>query len=189
MNIPANGEPGGHYGSILFRGVPPSTGPSSGVGISGRVGSVVLVEVSGKTQKTGSIESFTGPGSFLSHGPANFTFKVKNTGNTHFNPDGKITLTGPFIGTIVVPFESRIVFPDYDRTFTASWGNFYGFGPITANLNINIPDSGAQSATLTFFMFPWQETAGVIVVLLILWFGGRKIKKSFKIVRVKENHS
>lgn len=185
INVPANGEPGGHYGSILFRGIPPAGGPSSGIGISGRVGSVALVEVSGKTSKTGGIEEFSGPSSYVSHGPVNFTFKVKNTGNTHFDPAGKITLTGPFIGAIDVPFDSRIVFPSHDRTFTASWGVRYGFGPITASLNINIPDSGAQSATLTFFMFPWQEAAGVIVALIILWFGTRTVRKNFKIVRVK----
>jgi hypothetical protein len=185
IDIPANGEPGGHYGAILFRGIPPSGTPSSGVGISGRVGSVVLVNVPGKTFQTGSIEFFSGPDSFVAHGPVNFTFKVKNTGNTHFDPQGKITLTGPFIGTINVPFDPRIVFPGHNRTFTTSWGNYYGFGPITASLNINIPDSGAQSATLTFFMFPWQEAIGLIAVLLALWFGSRTIRKNFKIVRVK----
>lgn len=186
INIPANGEPGGHYGALLFRSIPPAGGAASGVGISGRVGSVVLVNVPGQTSAIGNIENFSGPNSFISHGPVSFSFKIKNTGNTHFEPQGNITLTGPFTSKIEVPFNSRIVFPGHDRTFTAIWDNKYGFGPITANLNINIGDSGAQSSSLSFFMFPWQETIAAIAALCIIWFGWHSIKKKFKIVRVKE---
>ncbi|MGC9610984.1 MAG: hypothetical protein ABSE68_02075 [Minisyncoccia bacterium] len=186
INVPENGEPGGHYGAILFRSIPPAGGAVSGVGISGRVGSVVLVNVPGQTSAIGAIENFVGPDSFVSHGPVNFSFKIKNTGNTHFEPKGNIILTGPFMGKIEVPFDSRIVFPDHDRTFTAVWDNKYGFGPITANLNITIGDSGAQSSSLTFFMFPWQEALVVIAMLCLIWFGWRSMKKKFRIVRVKE---
>ncbi len=184
VSVPANGEPGGHYGAILFRSAAPSGATESGVGISGRIGSVFLVNVPGKTSKTGFISDFTGPASFITRGPVDFSFKINNTGNTHFDPDSKITLTGLFIGKVEVPFESRVVFPGHDRTFKASWPIRYVFGPVTANLNTNIPDSGAQSASLTFFVFPWQEAAGIIVIFLIIWFSSRSIKKKFKIVRV-----
>lgn len=184
VSVPINGEPGGHYGAILFRSMAPSGATESGVGISGRIGSVFLVDVPGETSKTGSISDFTGPTSFIARGPVDFSFKVNNTGNTHFDPEGKITLTGPFIGKVEVPFESRVVFPNHGRTFKASWPIRYVFGPITANLNINIPDSGAQSASLTFFIFPYQEATGIIAILLIIWFGSRFIKRKFKIVRV-----
>ncbi len=187
ITVPQNGEPGGHYGAILFRGLTVTGNPaSSGVGISGRVGSVVLVNVPGASYATGNIADFTGPGSYLSHGPAAFSFTVNNTGNTHFNPEGQITLTGPLFGTAVVPFESGIVFPGYDRTFTAALPSRYLFGPFTATLSLNIPQSGVQTATLHFFAFPWQEAAGLIVLLVILLFVLHKIKKNFKIVRVQK---
>src|SRR5665213_367988 len=91
ITIPVNGEPCGHYGAILFRGLSVTT-TTSGVGISGRVGSVILVNVPGDSHATGNIADFTGPSSYISHGPFQFSFTVNNTGNTHFTPQGDVTL-------------------------------------------------------------------------------------------------
>ncbi len=182
--VPANGEPGGHYGAILFRDVPPEGGPASGVGISGRIGSVVLVEVPGKTSKTGELVSFTGP-SYVDHGPVNMEFVVKNTGNTHFDPQGTITASGLLVGKTNISYEPRVVFPGRERTFKAIWDTKYLFGPITVTAAINMPDGGAQVKTFSFFAFPWQEASVVFGVLIVLWLFVRSFKKKFKIVRVK----
>ena len=185
ITVPTGGgEPGSHYGVILFRGIPVAGTPSNGIGISGRVGSVVLATVPGDAVKTGLIESFTGPGSFLARGPVDFTFKVKNTGNSHFEPQGKITLSGPLVKTTDLSFEPRIVFPGHNRTFKAKWDTRYGFGPITATLNIMVPDSGSQNATLTFFMFPWQEALGFLALVFIIGFFWRMFRKNFRIVKI-----
>ncbi len=183
--IPKDGEPGGHYGAILFRAIQPTNGTStqSGVGVSGRVGSVILVEVPGATQKTGELYNFTGP-SYMSHGPVTFTFHVKDTGNTHFDPTGAVTVSGWFMADAVLPFESRVVFPGYSRTFTATWPSRYAFGPLTAKVEVQMPDGGTQVATLSFFAFPWQEGLIVVVGLSALWFVARFFKRKFKIVKV-----
>jgi hypothetical protein len=184
ITVPSNGEPGGHYGAILFRGLSASsTGP--GVGISGRVGTVILLNVPGASDTTGTIASFTGPAGYASHGPFAFSFTMNNTGNTHFTPQGQVTLSGPLFGSAVIPFTPGIVFPGYDRTFTATWPGRYAFGPLTATVSLNIPNGGTLTQTVTFFAFPWQETVGVILILLVLYFIFRGWKKNFKIVRVK----
>lgn len=183
--VPANGEPGGHYGAILFRGVPPAGGAQNGVGISGRIGSVVLVEVSGKTTKTGKLTNFTGP-SYISHGPVEFSFVVQNTGNTHFDPQGTVTATGPFIKDTKIPYEPRIIFPGRERTFKALWDVKYLFGPITVTAAINMPDGGAEVKTVSFFAFPWQEALAVLgLIILLLWIRNT-FKSKFKLVRVKD---
>ena len=185
ITVPANGEPGGHYGAILFRGLSASS-TDTGVGISGRVGTVILLNVPGASYATGDIASFAGPAAYISHGPFNFSFTVNNTGNTHFTPTGQVTLTGPLFGKVVLPFTPGIVFPGYDRTFTASWPGRYAFGPLTATVALTIPDNTSTvTQTITFFAFPWQETLIVLVVLLVLYFIFRGWKKNFKIVRVK----
>lgn len=185
ITVPADGEPGGHYGAILFRGLS-ATSTGAGVGISGRVGSVVLLNVPGGSSATGNIASFTGPAAYTSHGPLNFSFTVNNTGNTHFTPQGQITLSGPFFGSTVIPFTPGIVFPGYDRTFTASWPGRYAFGPLTATLSLTMPNNTSTVVqSITFFMFPWQETLIVLVVLILLYLIFRTWKKNFKIVRVK----
>ncbi len=185
ITVPADGEPGGHYGAILFSGLPASS-TTSGVGISGRVGTVILLNVPGASYATGNIASFAGPAEYVSHGPFNFSFTVNNTGNTHFTPTGQVTLSGPLFGKEVLPFTSGIVFPGYDRTFTANWPGRYAFGPLTAVLSLTIPDNTSTvTQTITFFAFPWQETLIVLLVLIVLYFIFRAWKKNFKIVRVK----
>ncbi len=185
INVPLDGEPGGHYGAILFRGLPASS-TTPGVGISGRVGSVVLLNVPGDSYATGNVASFAGPAAYVSHGPFTFTFTVNNTGNTHFTPTGQVTLSGPLFGNATLPFNSGIVFPGFDRTFTASWPGRYAFGPITATLSITIPNNTSTIVqTITFFAFPWEEALGILIVLLVLYFIFRTWKKNFKIVRVK----
>ena len=186
ITVPANGEPGGHYGAILFRGLSVVTS-TSGVGLSGRVGSVVLVNVPGASFATGKIDSFTmGSSSYASHGPFSFSFTVENNGNTHFSPTGQVTLSGPLFPTTVIPFNSGIIFPGFNRVFSASWPGRYAFGPITATLSLNIPDSGTQTAVISFFAFPWQEAVGllILIILVVLFFG--TFAKNFKIVRVKK---
>jgi hypothetical protein len=182
VNVPANAEPGGHYGSILFRGI---SGPNGGVGISGRVGTVMLIEVPGATVKTGKIDSFTGPASYVSHGPFSFTAKLENTGNTHFNPESSISIKGPFYPEKSVAIEPRIVFPGHTRTFEAQVAGRYAFGPLTATLTSSMP-GGAVTKTITFFAFPWQEALAVVAFGLLVWFGLGNLKKKFRIVRVKK---
>lgn len=183
VNIPENGEPGGHYGAILFRAIPPPGGEGGIMAISGRVGSVLLVEVPGETVKTGEISEFTGP-SYMSRGPTEFIFKVKNTGNTHYFPEGKIVVDGIFAKRTELDFESRVVFPGYSRTYKAVWPVRYAFGPITATALINIPDSGSRQASFTLFAFPWQEGSAVLALIILIWLGSRVFRKKFKIVRV-----
>jgi hypothetical protein len=185
ITVPANGEPGGHYGAILFRGLQASS-TGSGVGISGRVGTVILLNVPGASYATGNIASFAGPAAYVSHGPFSFSFTVNNTGNTHFTPQGQVTITGPLFGKTVLPFTPGIVFPGFDRTFTATWPGYYAFGPLTATVALTIPgNTSTVMETITFFAFPWQETLIVLVVLIVLYLIFRGWKKNFKIVRVK----
>lgn len=180
--VPENAQPGGHYAAILFRGLSPSETQGSGVGISGRVGSVVLVEVSGETSKTGFIEEVMAK-KFISRGPLKIDFKVKNTGNTHFSPDGKITVSGLFQNKELT-WEPRVVFPGYDRTFKAIWDNRYFFGPLTVKIMAQIPDGEALIVdSFTVWAFPWQEALIIIVVLGVLVLLFRFFKKRFKIVR------
>ncbi len=186
VSVPQNGEPGGHYGAILFRALSSPGGAGSGVGISGRVGSVMLVEVPGETKKTGIIEEFSGPSSYVSHGPLNFTAKIRNTGNTHFNPEGGVMLRGPLFPEETINFEPRIVFPDHNRTFSVSWPHRYAVGPMTATLTVKIPGGVEEVKTIKFFVFPWQEAVGILLILLLAWFGIRGFAKNFKLVRVRK---
>jgi hypothetical protein len=186
ITVPANGQPGGNYGAILFEGLSSGTSTGSSVGVSGRVGSVVLVNVPGAADATGKIDTFTGPSGYVSRGPLNFSFTVEDNGNTYFTPTGQITLSGPLLPKTTLPFTPGIIFPGYNRIYSAAWQGLYAFGPMTATLSLTIPDSGTLTKTIVFFMFPWQEAVGIIILVIVVFFLVRVIKKNFKIVRVKE---
>jgi hypothetical protein len=187
ITVPADGQPGGNYGAILFEGAPANgTSSASGVGISGRVGSVILVNVPGVGDATGNVTSFGASSSYYSHGPANFTFTIQDTGNTYYTPSSTVTLSGPFFPKQTLQLTSGVVFPGYGRTYTATWSGHYAFGPLTATLVTSIPDSGTITKTVTIWVFPWQEGLIVLVIILILVLIFRVFGKRFKIVRVKE---
>lgn len=154
VKVPANGEPGGHYGAIFF-----SPGAPSGaqVAVVQRLGVLLLVNVPGNIQIAGSMESFqigklsdkkfTESSSFTAF-PITFGTKFKNEGNTHLKPSGKIELVdengevlksvgkeaitnqnGAFIGEKMVDYipvndELGNVLPKSERRFESTWEGF-----------------------------------------------------------------
>ncbi|KKU11043.1 MAG: hypothetical protein UX65_C0002G0035 [Parcubacteria group bacterium GW2011_GWB1_46_8] len=188
ISVPSNAPPGGHYAALLFRGISSDTidGNRTGVGIGGRVGTVILVEVSGEVQKSGSVVSVEA-NKFQSHGPIDVAFKVKNTGNSYFSPEGKIVfknLWRTYEGT----WEPRVVFPGFDRTFKSSWAGKYFVGPVRATVFASIPGLGELPVEeVVVWVFPWQEVSIGIGILLVIWLGMRIGFRNFKIVRVSDN--
>ena len=183
--VPENAQPGGHYGSVLFRAksAESATSSESGVAIAGRVGTVLMFEVSGDLKKAGEISEINAP-KFLSHGPIELSFKVKNDGNTFFLPEGRVefkNLWKKFEGV----WEPRVVFPGFNRTFKTGWPDKYYIGPVFVKISAGMQGGPAlQDKTLTIWIFPWQEaviTIGLMLILLLSW---KTFKKKFKIVRV-----
>lgn len=187
VNIPANATPGGHYGAVLFRGInATSTTTGAGLGISGRVGTVMLFEVSGDVKKTGSITSVNFP-TFISHGPINISFKIQNGGNTFFSPEGAVTfenLWNKYIGT----WEPRVVFPGFDRTFKTSWDTKYLFGPVKVTIDAKMKDGGVSLGSKSFIIwaFPWQEACILIGSLLLICLFIKWFKMKYKIIKVEK---
>lgn len=96
--VPANAEPGGHYGAIFF-----SPGTPSGVWspVVQRLGVLILVNVPWEIQVVWEVKSFQiwvktnqifeAKKSFQDF-PITFEAVFENTGNVHLKPTGKITL-------------------------------------------------------------------------------------------------
>lgn len=58
IRVPANAEPGGHYGTLLVGTIASATSGSTGVGFGQKIGSLLLVKVSGQTNENAVIKSF-----------------------------------------------------------------------------------------------------------------------------------
>jgi len=95
ITVPENAQPGDHYASILFRALPIQKDQITGIGTSGRVGTVILLNVSGDVKKAGEIQEIKVP-KFIGRGPLKVSVKINNTGNTFFNPEGRVIIKGLF---------------------------------------------------------------------------------------------
>ncbi|MGB9847626.1 MAG: hypothetical protein ACPLKV_00155 [Minisyncoccia bacterium] len=184
VTIPENAPPGGHYAAILFRGGAVESG-SSGIGVSGRTGTVILVEVTGDVVKKAEINSISAP-KFISHGPLEISFKIKNEGNSYIFPEGKVLVSGIFQKK-ELSWEPRIVFPGFERTFGVKWDRVYLFGPLKVTVNALIPNGPAlEPVKITVWAFPYQQAIIILLILILIIWGEKSFKKKFKIVRVEE---
>lgn len=174
--VPANAGSGGYYGAIRF--LPSGTGPGdSNVGLTASVGSIVLVTVPGSlTQKLALVSLGAGikdvPRSFITSGN-NLTVitRLKNTGDIHVKPFGKVLVKDMF-GKTIKEFEFNSkeprdnVLPDSTRKFVDDLPKRRWFGRYTIEANIGFAQGSGDliSATATFWYLPdW-----FLVVLLIL---------------------
>lgn len=187
--VPANAEPGGHFGSIVFRTT--STTPTqSGAALVQELGALVLLRVAGKTAEAASIESFSPKKLFWEYGPVEFDLRIKNEGNVHVKPQGTITITnflGKKIGSGVVELEPKNVLPGAVRKNTAPWNKKWLFGKYTAVVSLVYGTKGEiLTASTTFVGFPYKIGGvillGLLVVGIFLYRGRKRIKLALRIL-------
>ncbi|MCX6781707.1 MAG: hypothetical protein NTW66_01095 [Candidatus Magasanikbacteria bacterium] len=187
IDVPANAEPGGHYGAVLFRALSATAeeNEQSGVEVSGRVGSVLLFEISGNVINDATVSEIIAP-KFIGHGPLKISFKFKNGGNSYFSPEGEVVYSN-FWNKSYDAWRPRVVFPGFERTFDSAWNRKFLFGPVKITINSRVQENGLiiPAKSIIIWAFPWQEALIILAAILILLFGIKYFKKKFKIVRVE----
>lgn len=186
ITIPASASPGGHYGVIRFTAVPPEL-KGTGVSLSASLGSLVLITVSGDVKEGLAVQEFSinnggKSGKLFESTPLNFVERIKNTGNTHEQPVGQVTVKDMFgktIAAVNVNLPPRNILPASIRKFTQPLdksviGKKKLFGRYTANLTLTY---GAKKQTLTdtavFWVIPYRLIAIIVSVLIISFFALR----------------
>lgn len=188
ITVPTGAEPGGHYGVLFFNTV---VDPSSGstVKVAGRVGTLVLVEVPGDVRKTAEIKGFDVGilrqvenktvffhQDFYENGPVTFAYKVRNTGNVHFTPEGSIDIKNMF-GTTVASIGAQVdeksgklrAFPGVEREFTRVWDPGFLLGRYTATVTVSDgTGKKLEPVSITFTVLPWKMLVGLILLLVIV---------------------
>jgi hypothetical protein len=187
INIPRSAEPGGHYASVLFQ-TGSSVEVSGGAQVAQRVGSLVLLRVSGNVVENAILESFDAP-SYQEKGPVTMTSRIKNESNTHIIPQGTIIITNLFGKKVAeIPVSGRNVLPGAIRKMPTEWDSGKMMGVFTATL---IATYGQQKAPLTgitkFTVIPKLiliagiiASAAIIGFILTLFFGRKRLAKVFK---------
>jgi len=182
ISVPADAEPGGHYGAILFSTEPVQI-QGSGAGLVSQVGSLILVRVSGNVKESAKIKEFKSDKGSYDRADVQFTTLVENTGNVHIQPKGTIeikNLFGSTIATADVNSLSANVLPDSSRKFSSVWKDpGFKFGYYTASLTLTFGDPAQTiSAQTTFWIVPWKTLLValliLIAVLIVLYFAIKK---------------
>jgi hypothetical protein len=178
--VPANAEPGGHYGVIRFTGTPPEL-EGTGVSLTASIGALVLLRVSGDIKEQLEVAEFytskpgkSGPSraSFFETGPINFTERLRNTGSVHSKPAGYVDVYNTFhkrIARLPVSNPARNVLPDSIRRFEQQLETKSLFGRYTAQMNASYGNNKKLSSqTISFWVVPYKLLAVILFALIVL---------------------
>ena len=188
ISVPANAEPGGHYGVVRFSGTPPEL-VDTGVALSASTGTLVLVRVNGAVNEQLQLADF-----FVSQGgtkswwfeaaPITLVQRIKNTGNVHVKPIGDATITDSFgrqVATIPLNEEKRNVLPNSIRRFEEKFDKSWLFGQYTVSMALAYGTTGqVLEGKLSFWVIPWKLILLALAILIIIIFGARWLLGRYK---------
>lgn len=187
IKIPKNAEPGGHYATILFEPLIPQTSSTKSVGIATKVGILAFLVVKGDIVENCEIISFNTKKFWLSI-PINLEITLKNTGNIHLLPRGKIVIRNLRKKIItVLPLNNNMVLPQTSKPINIEWTKNNIFGRYTAELELNYgsENQSLKSNSIVFWFMPINYTLLFILLTLIviyLTINKKKLKLVIKIL-------
>jgi hypothetical protein len=132
IDVPANAEPGGHYAAIFYLTEPPSlTDDDSKVGLSTKLGTLILLRVSGDFTQNADVLEFgtTGKKHFYTQLPIQFYYRFQNTGDDHQKPVGDILIKNIYGGVTKILSANTTdgsVLPKSVRKFFSTWTEYGG---------------------------------------------------------------
>ena len=161
IDVPADGEPGGHFGTVVFKTVPPeSTDGAAAALVSQEIAPVILVSVAGDITEELNIASFKSEKSFWSNEkPITFETRTENTGSIHLKPTGTITIKNMFGKEVTtIPLEEKNVLPDSIRRVVTEWSDpGFAIGRYTADLSLVYGEKDViLTSSTSFTVVTWQ---------------------------------
>ncbi len=181
IRAPLDAEPGSHFGIIFFTGT--RINDTGQLQVGTRLGMLIFVTIPGNQLQKGKVLGFSSP-KFVQAGPVPFKIKFENTGTVHFEPKGNITITNIFgkkVGEVSI--AGQAVLPTGVQDLKAEWaaGGLL-LGRYRAELNIIDGEGNELTADqITFYAFPLWYLVWFIVVVAVLFFGLRFLRKKVKI--------
>lgn len=189
INVPREANLGGHYGVIFFRTVCQAandkavvSSDKSSVCVSGRVGTLFLVQVGGDATRKGILGKVYMPKLSLQD-KINFSLAIENVGNTHFRPEGEIVSKNIFGQDISkVEIKDKTILPTTKRIFAGRFSRQDLLGIYKIQGTIKDGDGNEMKFSRYVFMPPWKE---ILIVMIfasaIIWFS-----KKYKINKIKK---
>ena len=179
--IPGNANAGGYYGAIRFIS-DNGTDADKNLSLSASVGTIFLVRVPGNLTEALQLVEFTAAknGStgrlFINTGDMTIVTRLKNTGNIHVKPFGKVQITDGS-GKVVEEYEFNNtepranILPNSTRKFEDQLKNKKWIGKYTITANLGYGTGGSLiTAKNSFWIIPmWVViVAGAALVLVLV---------------------
>lgn len=183
ITVPGTAGAGGYYGAIRFVSDNGSTNDKN-VALSASVGTIFLVRVEGTLTESLQLVEFTAAknGStgriFINSGEMSVVTRLKNTGNIHVKPFGRVQVTDRS-GKVVQEYEFNNtepranVLPNSTRKFTDNLKPQKWIGKYTVTANLGYGTGGSLiTAKNTFWVIPaWFLIAFALLVVAIAVLG------------------
>ena len=202
IEIPKEADPGGHFAAIFWSNVPPIEAGEEQMVVGARIGTLVLLRVSGEIREGGGILEFGTENRIYTHLPISLFYRLANDGNNWLRPEGEIKISN-IIGLQTAILDANPVkgnvLPGSVRRFDIEWGmqgetteeggflaiighqwRNFAFGPYRATLTLRngiLPESETTEgfkSSFWLFVIPWQLLIIIIIVLIIVGFLGAK---------------
>jgi hypothetical protein len=179
VSVPSDASAGGYYGAIRF--VNAALENQQNVALAASVGTIFLIQVPGELTESMELVEFTpakdgSNGRFFINGNnLSIMTRLRNTGNIHVKPFGKVTITDRS-GKVIETYEFNNiepranVLPDSIRRFEDKLQNQKWFGKYTVTANLGYGTTGSLiTATSSFWVIPlWMIVVAGVIVLTIL---------------------
>lgn len=123
IDVPPTAGLGYYYAVVFSRAGTDPTNPA-GTGLQGGTATLVLLDVkSDNAKKQIEVAEFYSKKRVYEFLPAEFTFKLRNSGNIHLAPGGTMFITqgGKEIGTVDLNKERGNILPQSNRIFNVKW--------------------------------------------------------------------
>lgn len=197
IRVPDDANAGGYYGAIRF--VPSASTGTGNVGLTASVGTIVLIRVPGDlTERLDLVELTAGQDgkakSFFTGGDVSVITRIKNSGDIHLQPFGKVQVKNMF-GSVVKEYEFNNtdpranILPDSIRRFeddiekpSRGWLGRY---TVVANLGISQGSGDLISSSTTFWYLPIWALIVLLLLVLAIAVGGYVAYRRYSIPRPK----
>lgn len=190
ITVPTNAEPGGHFATVLFGTMPNANVDGTGSKISQKIGTLVLITVSGQANEKASVTKFAPEKPrYFNYQDINFNIKIQNDGNTYIHPKGTISITNIFGQKVKeIEVDGKNILPSAPRIMTAGFFSNHLFGPYTANLNLVYGETNnSLNASAGFLVIPWMQTAIALVIIILLILLRKRLWRALLVILGKKN--
>lgn len=185
LDVPAGVFPGGYFGSILFRIVPPAGNLNETTVLqSGEVGTLLILDVEGDSARIGKIEQFSLTQNTVGDQKA-FKVAYRNTGSESERPLGVAYRPA---GTLVIKnmlgitaakreVKGELILPGSTRAFETKVQKPFWFGRYTAEVQLSPGTGQSQDKRRTAFWSFSPVALGLVGLVIVLGLGWLLLKR------------